>query len=145
MTKLKLLLLVLFIATTVNAQISEASKSEAITVGRAMRHPGSPSLQYWEQGNDRYYSIIYQNTKYSITDIKSIGFYASEEELEQLYNWFKAGFEAKEIESLNVGKGQLSRGKVGSMIMVFVREEGKTDGEFYLSKKGLDKMFGKKK
>ncbi len=139
-----IILLLAFLTAPSFAQIGEAPKDESILVGRAMNSPASPTLRYWNTSNGKYYSLMYDNKKYTITDLKSILFYATDEELEQLYQFLKAGFDGGDIKSVSVGEGSISVGKVGGQIMLFIYERGEAEGQTYLNKKGLDKLFGKR-
>ena len=64
-----------------------------------------PELKKTNVDNKDYYVLSYKNAEYqTIFDIHSIGFYATEAELEYLFNELKKGFKSKEELKLNIGK-----------------------------------------
>ena len=142
--RLFVVLLVLFITAPSFAQIGETEvREKPIIVGQLGKIV--PVLQYRETDDGRYYMLVYQNAEYSISDIKVLGWFGDEADLEYIYNFIKEGFGNKEDRSLKVGDDTIKTFPSMKNIMVSVNHKNDTDGRFYLSKKSLDKLFGKRK
>jgi hypothetical protein len=145
MRKLISCLLVLYSGLTF-AQIGEVEKrDEGVVIGTATgRQNGLPVLKKFEVRGEDYYIITYRNADYAqIIDIQSFGFVAAPDELEYLYQFLKDGFDTNEDRFLSVGDARLSTIKSASSIAVYVRRAGQPDGYFYVTKKQLDRLFGK--
>lgn len=142
--RLLIVLLVLFITAPSFAQIGETEvKEDPILVGRV---GVVPKLQYKETDAGRYYTLLYNNAKYSITDIKAIGWLGDEEDLEYVYNFILEGIGNKEDRSLKVGDDTMRTYPYGKKtVSIYIDHKNDTDGNFYINKKGLDKLFGKTK
>jgi hypothetical protein len=141
------------IGFSVSAQIKEVAPSKYVEIGKVGGGltPFVSSLSVIRDtstGGTNYYLWMYRNLKYSsITDIKSITFTASNEELEGLYNLLKTqmGADKGSEKRLELGKSTLNFTTtknlgVASLIVYDLTASG---GYFYLSNKQLDKLFGK--
>ncbi len=155
-----LLLFFLLPGFITNAQIGESTKiEEEIVVGRAFKDNGwqqPVTLAYTTTYKGKRYRLYYQNEEYlgadrysSVIDVTSISFYATEEEVEYLYNFLLEGLHSDETRKLDVGEGyivteisSLSR-KRTAVITVFVHNENGETSYFRLSKKTLDRVFAK--
>lgn len=99
-----LLLIIPFISL---GQIGSTEKaSVGKTIGKAEWYGNwYAELKKTNVDNKDYYVLSYKNAEYqTIFDIHSIGFYATEAELEYLFNELKKGFKSKEELKLNIGK-----------------------------------------
>ena len=157
----KLFLLFLLIGITANAQIGESTKiEEEIVVGRAFKDNGwqqPVTLAYTTTTKGRRYRLYYQDEKYlgadrnsSLIDVRSISFYATEEELEYLYNFLLEGLDSNEKRKLDVGEGSifteisaLSRKRTAVMVVNVLNDSEGMTSYFRLSKKTLDRVFAK--
>jgi hypothetical protein len=129
-----------------SAQIGEVETvDKGILIGTATgRENGMPELRKFKIKGEPVYVMTYRNLEYqNIIDIQNFGFTATPDELEYLYQFLKDGFNTNEDRFLSVGESKLSTIKSASSIAVFVRRTGKPEGYFYLSKKQLDRLFGK--
>ncbi len=140
--RLFIVLLAVFITVPSFAQIGETEvKDNCIIVGQL---GNVPVLQYTVLNGERHYMLIYQNREYTITDIKSLSWYGDEADLEYIYNFFLEGIGNEEQRSLKVGDDTVRTITIGKKsIRVFIDHKNDTEGWFYLSKKTLDKLFGK--
>ncbi|WP_242120947.1 hypothetical protein [Aestuariivivens sediminicola] len=131
-----------------NAQIGKGSEVEKpITVGVVNKLSGFPHLVYYPKEDKNYYFLNFQNNEYpNITDIKSVDFYATPEELDYLYDFLMSCFEDKELHTIDVGDQTLVVKKTAMSIRITVdfNEEPEPSGWTYLSKRQLQRLFGKK-
>ena len=143
-------ILILFIFFTVNftySQIGTATKvKESITLGVANKMVGLPKLVFVKSDDDKkYFNLSYYNLEYAaIKEIQTISFYATQEELDYLFNFFMSGFDSKDEQSIALGDDSIIITKVSSSIRVFVSHKNDIDGWFYLSKKQTERLFGKR-
>ena len=105
----------------------------------------------------RRYRLYYQDEKYlgadrnsSLIDVRSISFYATEEELEYLYNFLLEGLDSNEKRKLDVGEGSifteisaLSRKRTAVIVVNVLNDSKGMTSYFRLSKKTLDRIFAK--
>lgn len=152
MKKVLLGLLVL-VSMSVSAQIREVEKSKYVEIGKIQ--PGGVAfltslsvMQDPSSGGTNSYLWMYSNAKYTtITDIKSISFTATDEELNGLYELMKAQMSAEKgtEKSLVLGKSNITfktiRALGVSSLTIYDLTGG--GGFFYLSSRQLDKLFGK--
>jgi hypothetical protein len=138
------------ISLSVSAQIKEVAASRSVEIGKVGGGLSYvSSLSVIRDTAINHYLWMYRNLKYTtITDIKSITFTASDEELEGLYNILKTqiGADKGAEKRLELGKNTLDivttkNLGVASLVIYDLSPGG---GYFYLTNKHLDKLFGKK-
>lgn len=147
-----LFVLLSFISLSVSAQIKEVSSSKYVEIGRVNLGMGvflsSLSVIKDTASGSNSYLWMYRNAKYTtLTDIKSIDFTASDEDLEGLYNLLKTqmGAEKGSEKRLELGKHTLNfttTKSLGTSYLVIYDLTGSV-GYFNLTAKQLDKLFGK--
>ncbi len=148
-----LFVLLCFLSLSVTAQIKEVPASKYVEIGKVGSGLGPfissiSVIRDTASGGTNSYLWMYNNLKYTtITDIKSISFTASDEELEGLYNLLKTqmGAEKGAEKRLELGKHTLNFTTtknlgVPSLVIYDLSAGG---GYFLLSSKQLDKLFGK--
>ena len=141
--------LVLTFTISLSAQIGETKENTKwITIGIADKLMGTPKLDKTESGNQ--YDLYYRNYEYtSLNDMKHLYFNATPEELDYLYNEFASVFttKSKETKNISVGNATIYYRKQSASIRITIdydSESGETSGWFFVSKKKLAKLFGKK-
>lgn len=147
---MKKIIFILFVVLFVNhtySQISTAKKlDESVIMGIADKMVGLPKLAYSEiDKNTKQYYLYYYNLEYpTIKDIQTISFTATSDELEYFYKFLQSGFDSTDKQSLKIGDASIIIYKTYSSIKVSVTQKNDIPGWFYLSKKQIDKLFGKK-
>jgi hypothetical protein len=147
-----ILALFLLISSLANAQIKEVEKSKFIEIGKVGGGMGPfiSSLAYLkgDEGTNRYL-WLFNNLKYqTITDIKSIDFTATEEEINGLYSMLKKQLDAEKgsEKELELGKSIVKfttvRAVGVSSLSIWVYQ-GSVSSYFLVNSKQLDKLFGK--
>ena len=149
MNKFLFTLILLLSFSLSHSQIGEGKLAEKpILVGKATKSKALPDLVYFENETDKnVYILSFNNLEYpSISDIKQITFIANQNELDTLYNFLLEGFKDKELRTIDVGSQTLYIKKTAMSIKITVKynEKAEPDGWFYLSKKQLMRLFGKK-
>lgn len=147
MKKMVFMLIVLIFANNSYSQIGNAIKLEETDIlGIADKMVGLPKLAYSEiDKNTKQYYLYYYNLEYpTIKDIQTISFTATSEELEYFYKFLQSGFDSTDKQSLKIGDASIIIYKTYSSIKVSVTQKNDIPGWFYLSKKQIDKLFGKK-
>ena len=147
MKNLLTLILLAFTITTFS-QIGETKTIEERTyVGIANKGVGYPALSYKHyEGRKTIYVLSYLNHEYNyIRDHKSTVFSATEEELNALYDFLIEGFDIKEARTIRVGSDEfwVYKMKNSSALRISVTHSKDTDGWFYITKRQLQKLFGK--
>lgn len=144
----KLILIVLFIPLTSFGQIG---KSDVVTVNW-VEIGNADKLLNWHtlnniEGTDQYY-LRYRNFKYrNIDDFKYVYFNATKDELDYLYNALMEPLikKDKEDRTIKVGDCSINYFRRGPSLMLYIdHPTGVTDGEFFVTKKKLQKLFGKR-
>lgn len=127
------------------AQIGESQKlEESVIVGEVkMPYKG---LEYYEIDGQKFYILSFRNAEYpSINDIRQLTFYASNEELEYLYQFLKNGFGNKEQRILDIGEDRITTNPyMGAIALTIYYKDGSkawTD----ITKRQLDRLFEKNK
>ena len=145
--------LLLSLFNIANAQIKESSAPKYTDIGKVGGGMGpfvsslSVIKNYNETGTNAYL-WMYNNLKYtSITDLRGIKFFASDEELEGLFNILKTQVNSEKgtEKLLELGKQSVNivttkNMGVASLIIYDLSTAG---GFFYLTSKQIDKLFGK--
>lgn len=140
----KLLLLFLFIGSNCFSQIGEVKDVQKIHhLGYNNNMTKFHSLSYTEEENGKLYILNYRNMEYQHLDtFESISFYATDEELDYLFNFLK-DFNDKDGKTLEIGKSQIFVKKMGKGIQI-VNLTNKTKGWFFLLPKEIERLFGKR-
>ncbi len=126
-------------------QLFSNSTKSTISI-QADKNVGYPRLDFYkkEDGNNLYY-LTYINLEYAkIRDTKTISFYASQDDLEYLFNFLMDGFKTKETRSITLGEDEITIKKKSLSIIVSVYHSNSTNGFFYLSKRQTERLFGKR-
>lgn len=130
-----------------HSQIGTAVKEDKIIVGSA----GDPTLvlPFLERtkvsGKLPYYTLWYWDDTHSEREVKSLEFYASELELDYLYEVLKEGFTVK-MQRIEVGECRIVTHRPlreGNPLKVVVYYEDDSSGTFYLKASALERLLGK--
>ena len=138
-----LLLAVLFFGINLSAQISEVKNISWIKVGSVLED----KLEYNIVDSKNYYSWMYRNSEYkTITDFQSIGFFATQDELDSLYNIIVDLYNqpSKTEKKLMLGKNEIMLSKSSDNVYVFQYKDGLQVGWTFYKKRQIDKLFNKK-
>ena len=148
-----LFLLIFLSSITVNAQIQEITNNSKFTeIGKVGGGMGpfisSLSVLKGEDGTNSYL-WMYNNLKYtSISDVQSITFTATEEQVQRLYELLKSQLSAEKgsEKSLKLGDADVTFTTIKSLgvssLNISVLQSG-VSSYFLISSKQLDKLFGK--
>lgn len=134
-----------------NAQIGQKEVTKkSILVGKvAPLGAFKEELSYVETDNGLLYTLSYNDLKFTtITNIKSISFYATTTDVESLYNDMKGQFDKEVGQSYDFKLGEadvrVERSKyLGVPILTIYVIKNGVQSFFYLTKKETDKLFGK--
>ncbi len=140
MKKLILLLCVLF-GMNGYAQIGEVRQDDRGEMIGSLNKMFT--LEVKDKGDENLYILTYRNAAYDyILDLQNILFYGSDIDLNKFYEFLKSADENRK--SLQVGKFDVSVSTYNKKyIMIHVYPEDDVDGNFTLTHKELDKLFGK--
>lgn len=147
MKKVLFIIFALIVVYQSYSQIGISNKLEDFeTLGIADKMVGLPKLSYLIiDENTKHYYLSYYNLEYpNLKDIKTISFTAKPDELEYFYNFLLSGFTSENKQSLTIGDASIIIDKVYSSLRVSVTYKDEIPGWFYLSKKQIEKLFGKK-
>jgi len=116
------------------------------TIGVGNKLLGYPKLEKAKIGDKDYYALTYRNQEYTaIEDIKTLFFYATQDEINYLYDAIQKGGQKNESTSINVGEGRISVKKVAASVRFgMFHPLGETDGWFWITPKQIANMFGVK-
>ncbi|MCO5725543.1 hypothetical protein [Robiginitalea marina] len=161
MLRVLLIVLTLFSGVTLlRAQVGITTVlKEATIVGSAFKNDGwqqPVTLEYIDTEKGRRYRLYYQNEEYlgsyysdSIIDIRSIYFYANEQELEYLYNFLYEGLSNPNRRELEIGDAKIiteittDRNRQKGVVTCFVLNNDGASSYFRLTKKTLNRVFAK--
>jgi hypothetical protein len=98
------------------------------------------------EGGKSMHILSFINAEYqSIRDWRVVSFLANDEDLEGLYKILYDTFETKESVDFKLGSYDLSlSNSKGKTLIIFVRKEYETSSYFYLNKRQLERLFGKR-
>jgi hypothetical protein len=134
----KIVFVVLFACGIMQGQVGEVqSVPETEVIGVADRNVGLPKL---EVEKDLHFLSFYNLEYPSLREVETVTFYASPEEREYLYEVFKDQLKSKESKTITLGENELLLKKTMGSIRVTVLGH---DAWFYLSKKQVERLFGK--
>ena len=133
------------------AQIGQKVETKKSTIVGKVAPLGAfkEELSYVESENGLLYTLSYNDLKFTaITDIKSISFYATANDVELLYNDMKGQFDKEVGQSYDFKLGEadirVERSKyLGVPILTIYVIKNGVQSFFYLTKKETDKLFGK--
>jgi hypothetical protein len=133
------------------AQIGQKVETKKSTIVGKVAPLGAfkEELSYVESENGLLYTLSYNDLKFTaITDIKSISFYATSNDVESLYNDKKGQFDKEVGQSYDFKLGEadvrVERSKyLGVPILTIYVIKNGVQSFFYLTKKETDKLFGK--
>jgi hypothetical protein len=133
------------------AQIGQKVETKKSTIVGKVAPLGAfkEELSYVESENGLLYTLSYNDLKFiAITDIKSISFYATANDVESLYNDMKGQFDKEVGQSYDFKLGEadvrVERSKyLGVPILTIYVIKNGVQSFFYLTKKETDKLFGK--
>ncbi len=133
------------------AQIGQKVETKKSTIVGKVAPLGAfkEELSYVESENGLLYTLSYNDLKFTaITDIKSISFYATFNDVESLYNDMKGQFDKEVGQSYDFKLGEadvrVERSKyLGVPILTIYIIKNGVQSFFYLTKKETDKLFGK--
>ncbi len=133
------------------AQIGQKVETKKSTIVGKVAPLGAfkEELSYVESENGLLYTLSYNDLKFTaITDIKSISFYATFNDVESLYNDMKGQFDKEVGQSYDFKLGEadvrVERSKyLGVPILTIYVIKNGVQSFFYLTKKETDKLFGK--
>ena len=144
--------LIFLISISVNAQIKQVEKSLYVEIGKVGGIGAFVSslsvIKDTAVGGTNRYLWMYNNLKYqTITDINSISFTATDEDLDGLYQSLKTQVLAEKgtENTLELGQSRINfktyRALGVSSLMIYDYSE--VGAFFYITAKQLDKLFGK--
>jgi hypothetical protein len=133
------------------AQIGQKVETKKSTIVGKVAPLGAfkEELSYVESENGLLYTLSYNDLKFTtITNIKSISFYATTTDVESLYNDIKGQFDKEVGQSYDFKLGEadvrVERSKyLGVPILTIYVVKNGVQSFFYLTKKETDKLFGK--
>jgi hypothetical protein len=122
-------------------------KPELIS-GSAPRDP-YPNLYYLEKSEGDYYFLQYVHGISKEPDLRSLEFFATPNELETLYQFFKGSFDSGKPASIFVGSKTISISPAASRegvpyVFVVIHSPLGDRSNFFMNNKSLDRVFGKK-
>jgi DNA-binding transcriptional regulator GbsR (MarR family) len=124
------------------SQISDGKTVEELELIGKVKSTTLKKMEY--EGDDAYF-LTFDNLEYQqISDLKTLSFTASDEEFEKFYKFLKSGFETKKQKEISVGDSRIRIEKNWSSLRIYVFFENGTDGWFQLTKRRIDKLFGKR-
>lgn len=149
LNKLILILFVCLFSQNIIAQIGTGKTvDKPILIGKATKMQDFPRLEkYSNEGDNPYYILSFNNLEYpNIDDLKQVDFYANDEELEYLFDFLMGCFKTKDVSTIDVGDQTLLIKKTASSLRITVNynKEPEPSGWFYLSKKQIERLFGKR-
>ncbi|MGM0931949.1 MAG: hypothetical protein ACQEWD_00740 [Bacteroidota bacterium] len=126
-----------------NAQVGQAeSVDEGEVIGIANKSVGLPKLEKIKVEDQNLFILTFYNLEYiALKEIDNISFYASNEDINYLYNFLQDQLKNKESKTLLLGDNEIMATKVSSSVRIDIL--GK-DSWFYLSRKQLERLFGKR-
>lgn len=143
-----LLLFFLLPGTGIYAQAPQPDKrlvEDPTLIGVSSKLDGSAKLYSVPWDKKRLFILTFYNPDSpNMYEVESISFHGNTEDLNNLYEFLKKGFTSKERRILNLEDDQ-SIGvsyAYSSILVEVLRKEG-PDGWFFLSRKQLDRLFGK--
>ena len=142
-----LLLLSLTLSLTAFSQIGEVKNNleEVILVGYNNNMTKFHKLSYRIVDDQKRYTLRYRNMIYrSLDEYASFSFYATDEEIEYLYNFFLEQRTDKTGKTIELGKNKISAKKMGVSVRISDLTTGVLDNYFWLSKKDLERLFGRR-
>ncbi len=151
-----ILVLVLIISSDTYSQIGKSQIYDKPTeVGKVERLLGDTYSLYtlsfteMEQGKTIYVlTFTNENTLYdndNVTDIRALGFMATQNEFDYFYNFLRQGFKEDQMKSLEVGQDVVKTLTPRSRFLyISVDFKDGTSAMLKLTKRQLAKLFGKK-
>ncbi len=140
------LLFIFTVLTVINAfsQISEAPKSKSTTVGKVGSVYKSVELTKYDEG---IYNLYYKNLEYpELKEYGSVSFSATPEELNYFYNTLTEMCNSTigTKKTLVLGTAYLYLRTQGlKQVKISVSQSGEIDSWTWLSRKQVNKLFGK--
>ena len=153
MKRIFLTMTLLFIATYTFSQIKVVENTKSIIVGKVGGSSMSPfvaSLEFVKGDADvNQYILLYNNLKYTtLTDVNALSFTATESDIAGLYDLLVNCFAAEKgsEKTVELGKETVwikTIKNLGVVSLQITTSDDGTLGYFYITKKQLDKLFGK--
>lgn len=139
----------LFLFLTVGATAQSASPQnpeQPIPIGVSSKLAGAVKLSYFPGKEQNHYIITYHNLDSPhYYDPETFSLYGNERDLEDFYNFLKKGFTSKESRIRKVGNDEkiMVDYAYSSIRIAILRKDG-MNSLFFLSKKQLERLFGKR-
>ncbi len=141
-----LFLLILSAGSYAQAPQIDGRKVESPTlIGVSSKLDGSAKLYSIPWDRQKLFTLTFYNPDSpNMYEVESISFYGTTKDLDKLYEFLKKGFSSRERRIKKLGGGQsMAVSFAYSSILVEVLRENGLNGWFFLSKKQLDRLFGK--
>lgn len=142
-----LLPLLLLAANLMTAQVGKVeSVRKRVLIGSTnvdIAH--SHSLAYYVTDEGKLYMLTYFDKDLPFKEnIRIIGFSATPEELEYVFQFFEDGFSSDEIRYLDLGEDRVRviKSDTPDLIYIDVYHGSQVDGSFTLKHEQLDRLFG---
>lgn len=141
---LSTIIIILLALQTLNAQISiEGKIEEPILIGCHWKPKTNRTCLYNSATDSDHYFFQFTNAEFArIDDIRTVGFKASKQELNLLYQAALDAYEKGNTLALKVGEYDLMLIKEKWLSFHFSKK-GETDSYFMVNKKQLKSLFGK--
>lgn len=148
MRTLGLIISMVLLSTGIYAQAPKFDNKNVenpTVVGVSSKLDGAAKLYSIPWDNRNLFILTFYNPDSpNMYEVESISFYGTTEDLDRLYEFLKKGFSLKERRVTSLGEDQSIRVSFAySSILVEVIRKNGLNGWFFLSKKQLDRLFGK--
>jgi hypothetical protein len=153
MKKILIVITLLFLNKFTFSQIKVVENSKSTIVGKVGGTSMSPfvaSLEYVKgDGDVNQYILLYNNLKYTtITDVNALSFTATESDITGFYDLLVKCFDAEKgsEKTVELGKETVwikTIKNLGVVSLQITTSDDGTLGFFYMTKKQLDKLFGR--
>ncbi|WP_282117732.1 hypothetical protein [Maribacter aquivivus] len=144
MKRIIIFFITIFIFQNVKSQIKvQGEVQEPILIGCHWKPQLNRTCLYNSPTDKDYYFFQFTNAKYArINEISTVGFNATKEELEMLYEASLGVYDKGNTLSVKIGDYDLVLVKKKWLTFNFSKN-GEIDSNFILNKKQLDNLFGK--
>ncbi|WP_424493225.1 hypothetical protein [Salinimicrobium sp. GXAS 041] len=126
-------------------QVDGRDIENAALIGVSSKLHGSAKLYSVQRESQKLFILTFYNPDApNMYEAENISFYGTNQDLDMLYEFLKKGFSSRERRLKNLGEGhKMAVSFAYSSILVEVLRENGLNGWFFLSKKQLDRLFGK--
>ena len=135
-----------FVSFSQIGEVKSYDSPEEVLVGYNNKMTKFHKLSYsLNSDNKKLYTLSYRNMEYQhIDEYGSFSFSATDEEIEYLYNFFLEQMLDKSGKTIELGKNMIFARKMGKAVKISDMTPGVIDNNFWLLKKDLERLFGKR-